>query len=338
MNSYHLVKKINSTIKVFNECNYFFEALELLRKHHESITKSLSAIVGSSGGKASQLNEEAKKVLGDAIKQFKNNISPHKIIVESEKIKEALVQDDFLVGPTLDNNMSIYYINDFKTKYEAYLKNYGLPATVQFVNSAKNLNASLTSLRNILLNISNKLETKEHIKEGMEVLSVYFASYTDYSDSIEKLSALKIIYSELSCLFNISETENPMQLIKIESGGLSSKFAGNPKIIETMKDLFDRFITYMFKNFTQEGKKPTISKYAEVIRDTLNLSIQLEDKNIDTSIIDENIQKASITLSKQLDILVAGQPVIEINEKTLTIGDEHKQKYLEESKTLMIEE
>jgi hypothetical protein len=171
----------------------------------------------------------------------------------------------------------------------------------------------------------------------MEVFSVYFASYTDYSDSIDKLSALKLIYSELSCLFDISETENPMQLIKIESGSLLSKVAGNPKIIQTMRELFDRFITYIYRNFTVEGKKPTISKQADFIRDVLNLSKELDEKNIDTTIIDENIKRATIQLSKQLDIVVTGQPSIEINGEKMSIGDEQKQKYLEESKVKMIE-
>jgi hypothetical protein len=154
MNSYQLVSRINRILSIFDECNSFFEALELLRSHQENISKSLGAVVGSSGTKVAQLNEEAKKVITTAIHQFKNKIAPDTLILESEKIKEALVSEEIFVGPVLDNNMSVFYINDFKVKYNIYLKNYTLPATVQFLNSATNLSASLTSLRNILLNIT----------------------------------------------------------------------------------------------------------------------------------------------------------------------------------------
>nr|MDA3895983.1 hypothetical protein [Desulfobacteraceae bacterium] len=227
----------------------------------------------------------------------------------------------------------------FVETHDNYIKNYSLPSTMKMIFAAKNLTVSIESFNEALTNVKNNIQLidHDHVDQNSETLSVYFASYTDFVDSIIKLNALKTIYEELSCLFDISLSESPIHLIKIESGSLWVKIAGCIKIILPLKELIRSFILYIFRNYTDEGKLLTLPKKMDVIERAIHLTEVLEKHGIDCSIPKENIEKSAIKVSEQLNYLIGGQPKIMLDGDELSLSKSRQDKFIEESKTLMIE-
>ncbi len=173
-------------------------------------------------------------------------------------------------------------------------------------------------------------------KEGYKDLSITFPSIPTLNNLIRKLSALEGLYNELCRLLDVSTSEYPLEIVKIEVGSLWLKLFGESRVISLMTKFAESSVSYLYRNFTNEGKIMAIPQNVEVINSLLQLSENLEQSGIDNSVLKENIQHSAIILGQQLNQLLSGEPAVNVNGRNYSIAEEWEKRFLKDSRTLAI--
>ncbi|WP_350604199.1 hypothetical protein [Pseudoalteromonas sp. SMN1298-MNA-CIBAN-0114] len=167
-------------------------------------------------------------------------------------------------------------------------------------------------------------------------LSIVLSSTFTLSEFILKLQSIEKIYNELCMLSNVSSDDFPIEILKIESGSLWAKVFGDSKVIALMTSLIESGVSFVYRNYTVEGKISSIPKKVETIESILKLKSKLKKEGVDVTELTEHLNKSSIIIAKELNKLISGQAEVIINEKKLSIGDEMQKNLIESNENLKI--
>jgi hypothetical protein len=102
--------------------------------------------------------------------------------------------------------------------------------------------------------------------------------------------------------------------------------------------LIEEAVHYLHRNYTRDGKIRNIPKKLEVVDSVLQLEIKLKEAGIDTSQMKDNIQKASVKISQQLNDLLGDESRVKVNEIVYSIGSEQEKRYIKQAELLLLEE
>jgi hypothetical protein len=263
-------------------------------------------------------------------KPAQNFIALDKWITTLKDLNQVVEGSDFGLKDLIEKAQKFY------DAYDQFVQNYGNSDTFYLMLAAHDLDQLITATYALSARVVSLLATTALPKDNYEELSIFFPSPTSLEDVIEKLKALKRVYEELCRLLDVSESEYPLQISKIEAGSLWIKLFGESKVIQTLTDLLRSGVSYMYRNFTAEGKVSAIPKNAEAIDSLLELSTKLRAHGIDNSVLNENIKQSAIIISQQLNGLLAGEPITEINGQRFSVGQEWDERFLRESRGLFI--
>jgi hypothetical protein len=147
---------------------------------------------------------------------------------------------------------------------------------------------------------------------------------------------LEARYEELCRLLDLSPNEYPLEIIKVEVGSLWLRIFGESRVISLISRFIESTASYLYRNFTSEGKLTAIPQKVDVINSILKLSDNLEQSGIDNSVLKENIQQSSIIVAQQLNQLLAGEPVVNVNGEVYSVGEAWEKRFLKESRTRFI--
>jgi hypothetical protein len=136
----------------------------------------------------------------------------------------------------------------------------------------------------------------------------------------------------------VSKSQYPLQVIKIESGSLWIKLFGESKVITLLTSLIESAAKFFYRNFTNEGKITSLPRNVEAIEAILSLTKKLEAEGIDTSATKDNLQKAAVKISAQLNELLLKEPSIEVDGKKYSVAETMQDKYLLEGQRLLLDE
>ncbi len=221
--------------------------------------------------------------------------------------------------------------------YDTFISSYSVRDVIEFSNSARILIITLHTFRKYTYLIKHSLVVSVNIEEGNSKMSLVLSAHNPYRETIAKLTALQTLYDELCRLLNISTSQYPLQIIKLETGSLWAIIFGESSVVKLITAFIESGVAYLHRNFTTEGKVDAIPKNADVIIALLNLSERLQSSGIDTSVLKENIQQSSVILGKNLNQLLLGEPVVEVNGHVHSVGEEWEAKFLREPKFLFLE-
>lgn len=221
-------------------------------------------------------------------------------------------------------------IDAFSRSFQNSVNSGSHKTILEMIIKAKKLSSSFRALEFALgFYLGNSLvESAEKSHVNSADLSIALTSKMDMSSFIAKLTAINIIYTETCFLFNISTSEYPLVVNNIESGSLLAQVFGNDKVIGLMIVFISSSATYAFNNFTEDGQLSGIPKKVEQVDSVLKLTVRLEEAGIDTTEMKDNIAKAAVRLSKQLNTLLDGESEIVVNNKSFSVFEEMQHKSL----------
>lgn len=153
------------------------------------------------------------------------------------------------------------------------------------------------------------------------ILSLWLPARLDLKAFVEKLSALNALYSELCILFSVSESDHPLRIAKIESGSLWAKVFGDIRIIGMMVDFMREGALWVYRNYTVEGKVASVPRKVEAIDSLLGLSQRLKEAGHDISDLRPHIDKAAVSIAKELSTLLDDQPSVTVNEQSISLHE-----------------
>lgn len=242
-------------------------------------------------------------------------------------------------GSSSQLDLLIQDVSDFVDQYESFLHNSTREDVLSLILKGQKLKRSFDTYTGLSRTVKGMVESVEDVPpEGYEELELLLISDSDYSNTLDKLTAVQKLYAELCSLLTVSTAEYPLIIHKLESGSLWLKIFGESKVIALLTKLIESGAGYLYRTFTTEGRLASIPRQVESVEAVLELSKRLEELGIDTTLIKDNVQKSAVVISSNLSTLLIGSPTIEINEKKFSVGDSVIERYLAESKRLLLGE
>ena len=224
-------------------------------------------------------------------------------------------------------------VNLMKNAYESFLQNnYHNNHALDFVYHANIFLRYIYTVRGLFKDIEVNLERNYTQTDQYNNLSLLLETEHTYQQFVNKLLSLQDLYSEICFLLNVSENDNPLQIVKIESGSLFVKIFGETKVILTISSWIEETTKYFHRNYTQEGKISAIPRDLEAIEKVLEVTKKLEDAGIDVDEAKEKLQKSSIIVADKLNTLLSGEPDISINQERYSMKASLEQKYITDSR------
>lgn len=326
-------------LKVLTEAKAFFSVLDVMNSYFLK-TDDYIVEIGKGGTKLQPTANQLHAYLAG----FRNHPTDYTVREFYRSLEEVQRGLTFYNESGLDKlNVArpiASKINDFSIKYDEFIKLYTPELAALVIIEARKLSSMLDALWTSLLFVENRFSEEgevEAIYENNEKLLILLTSSMSLGDFGRKLVAIDKIYKELCDLANVSRSEFPLIIKKIESGSLWAELLGSKKVIDLMAAFLGSAVTYIYRNSTKEGGISSIPQKVESLDSILDLTLKLQEAGVDTSEAKENLGKAAFALSKQMNILLDGEVEVTINDKNYTVGNEVQKQLLESEKPLKLE-
>ncbi|MCY1302825.1 hypothetical protein D9M70_525060 [compost metagenome] len=115
----------------------------------------------------------------------------------------------------------------------------------------------------------------------------------------------------------MSMSEGHVRIEKIESGSLFAKISAHPLVVALTTIIVTNGCQYIYNEIDSSKDLSNLKEASAILESTLKIRDFLEENNIDTREIDEEIKKSSTLLVKSLGHLVNGTTELEVNDKTI---------------------
>lgn len=322
----------------FEEATVFFHVLEVINSHFPDIDEYLIQI-GEGGNTAHTAANQLHNHL-NTLKNALHECDIREFYRSLEAFQERLENFGDLGIDTQETGKNISNsIDAFSAKYGLYIRSYTSQSAAPVIIEARKLSSMLDGFRSVLLFFSSSLldEDREAAYENSKSLSLFLSSSMSIERFAGKLISINLIYKETCDLLSVSASEYPLVVQKIESGSLKIDLFGNDKVIGLMIMFISSTATYVYTNYTTDGKLSAIPQKVEQVDSVLQLTLRLEEAGVEVSEAKENISKAAVALSKQLNTLIEGEVEVAVNEKSYSLGNEVQKKLLESKEPLRLE-
>lgn len=113
---------------------------------------------------------------------------------------------------------------------------------------------------------------------------------------------------------------------------------GHSRIVGLIISLTKSAISFIHRNYTREGKIAFIPRELEAAGHVLQFTKKAQEAGLDVSASRENVQKALYSIASKFNDLVANQPSIEVNGEVHSVGQAQEEKFLQETKRLLLED
>lgn len=226
-------------------------------------------------------------------------------------------------------------MNQFSTDFEKYSVNRQWVLAFPLVLRASKLSAMLASFKKTLSFVAHKLpnETIKQDNVNTKHISLVLTSSMSIYIFAQKLMSIHFLYEEICYLMNISTSDHPLVINKVESGSLWVDLIGNDKVITLMVGFISVSAGFIFRKYTEEGKWTALPKKIEAVEALLELTTKLEAAGLDVSESKEKLKKANFTIVKQLTTLIGGEKEVIVNNQSYSVKGEFQKKQLESEKT-----
>jgi hypothetical protein len=322
---------------------YLLDAISVMSNRQNEITSLHSRVLlFSDAGQIYNAVVDTKNKLKDIIVEIKK-LSPKKIFAETNAVVQAItkVESAFDSHTTRKFELLKKEVEGFGEAYEKFISNQQLGEVAQLLSVAQRVDAAVSSSIEFVLITLKNLCSEPQLDEtstSEQRLEVYLSAKIDFVFFLEKTSALEQIYEEFCHLLNVSVKQEPLKIVKIESGSLWVWLNGNPKAVAAVKSVIEKAAHYFYRNYTDEGKILTIPKKVETLESILHLSDELKKRDISTDELDEHIKKASNAIGNSLEKLLAGEEQIELNGEVIALTPRGQQNLIANRQVKLIEE
>ncbi len=217
MNTSQFNRNIEMLVSAFHDNANFISDVATLSQHYDEIAPvSIKTVLDSFDDVASH-RTEAKEIFDEVIREFKEG-NHKEFLTQLRQLTQSL--NRFQQSVRMINNKSFVelskQLNKLSNKYDSFTKSYLPSDAIEMLRLAKQVHLSIESIENLL----SLLKERSEMGEENKYLYLRFSCPTDLRSFSKKIDALAEIYSELCLFTEISESDHPMKIIKIESGSI----------------------------------------------------------------------------------------------------------------------
>jgi hypothetical protein len=285
------------------------------------------------------------KKLDRAMNEFLNTINSRQFFAELGLIERAITDfqghiywlnfSDYVYRR--DKDGITYNIKQLSKTFEAYLGSTNRRNNIVKLYTDSNIfESSYYSYIRMLSGLLKILRPEIPSKTERGRVSIFLSSNMDLELFSIKLNSVLEIYNELINLCGVPIIDNKASIVKVESGSFWVDILGYPKVINLLTKLIEDSVSFLYRNFTNEGKIINLPRKVESIESVLELRKKLKAVGVVTNEMDEQLQKSSVLIAKQLNKLLGGEPRVIINKNEYYIGENLEARYLEQSKQALL--
>lgn len=204
---------------------------------------------------------------------------------------------------------------------------------VKCIESIDNVINAYQSIINIIRYIKViDTELSQGIKEPALMIRSNVENITE--ESIKYIiHPITIIYNKLCEIGNINALDEPLRIVRVESGTLNFKFDGNNAICNVIAKIIEDYHNIFIRKFTRGGKKENLAESLDLVTKELDIISNMKELGMDTSNIESIAQETMGLIVKETNIFLTANPDVKINEKQLSRSEDIK-KLLSEPKYL----
>jgi hypothetical protein len=307
---------------------------ELINLSHQYLDEGISSI--SAAAIASSNFEPAVKKFRDSILAIRRAVKD----IGTGRAFKALERIEFQLGKSRVFARSqaglLSATNEFYDAYEDYVGEYDFETTFRLLTSAERFAGVIESARTVIAAVKDSLLVELTVPERNETINLFFAAPISHKDFVDKVSAIQNLYEEACRLMDVSMSEFPLGIRRIEAGSVWLNLFGESRVISFITSAIESAISYLHRNFTREGKIQEIPKNVETIVGLLDLSKKLNEVGVDNTELNKSLGESALKLGNELNRLLRGEPTIDINGRRHSVGREMEQRFLKENRMLFL--
>jgi hypothetical protein len=332
MNYYEFSKKIES-LKSDLKSGHFIILINNLSKYFRVINEEIKNTLSGSNEQALAIIAKTKSILSTAIQFEKENIDPFDAYEQGKRIQNNLNDISKLLKCDESNPLDTasFEIETLMGLHKDHIRGYNHRTLFALSEQAFIVDQTLRGIVDTYLSLKPALLGREADNQ----LVIVFGKIQNPKDLANKILSVDNIYNEICQYANISISENPLQIIKSESGSpWYVKISGHPLVIAIITALITAGIDYVHHKYTDESKFTEIPKVAKAACEVLKLTEQLQEHGLNVTEQLDELNKLSVNLAKNLNNMVANQPDIEINGEPHSIPKSKIQPFIDETKKI----
>lgn len=345
INYYELINK--ELIKLYQVLNPIFEWSEkYITYTTETLTKILKGRTtsGSDGTHYIVREGKIKSEYENNVKEMKRVFSSYLIFKAFGEFKQTI--DHYKNENNIDREDYVQnFINETDNLFNAYQEfqkdDENQIKMINFANELIKYKMLFENTLKMYADYSLLSENEEVIDEQNNTVLCIQLLDVDYTieEFATLLKEINDSYYEIEQLLtnNIKSIKyNELKIVKIESGSLFSKVSGEKIIIEILKKILKKAVTWVQANFQQEDKILSHQKFAATLKEDAELMKLLQDNGCDITASKQNLEKAFNLLSKQTLYLAKSTCNVKIDDEEFKVEGKQKQKFLTEIKTKLL--
>lgn len=338
MISYHYAQLIDTFVSYFSDENYVIQRLFEFSTVYEKVSPSLAELTINLNNSVTVQDRCSviSQTIKNDVRDIKDNTTTSEFFTE---LRDLIVHADQLTMQLSSKSLNItQHLEQVNKAYNNYIDSQSVDVATLLIIQSHRAYAAISAFRDTLSSVRNNLISEPpKTTEKQEVLTLYFSHQSDFETLTRKLSALLAAYKELCVVVGISNSDQPLQIVKVETGSIFIKVIGALLPIKLLESFIKKAAEIFYRRFIREGRIETESEYRKEIIEEIGLSNALKKEGINTAEIDERIRFAAKKHSENLFTLMYGEPSVEINGEKITIGDSKEQQFIEQSKTRRLE-
>lgn len=335
MTTYELIQRLNELRQILTGKTDLIQTIEKLAEHFPSALSQINRLVKTPGTQSRSAFDQQLRQTVTLIK----SLSFPAIFVDIRSTKERLdeIVQNFEVDDSIALRGLMSVFSEFQENFEKTLKSYEPAQTLELLASASLVSAAIRITVDDIELVASSLHSHVTVQDDEQLLSILFTHTDDFADIASKLNALGQIYSELCQVLHISLSQYPLKVIKLETGSpLWLKLIGNILVVPFLIWFIKNAVLFLHRNYTREGRISEIPREIEAADSILQFTRKLEDQGVDVGESKEELKKAIVKISQNLNILLRNQPTIELDGERLSVGKIEEQKFLEQSKNRLL--
>lgn len=279
--------------------------------HLSRVAKQFPYVVGSG-------DSNAKQGILNTISNISASTGLWETFESAKEYKNLLLEMSTMsAGGWVGADNASEKIDNVLSSYEQYLKTRNAENALALAWNAHVLDVELkgmiaaSSFFSSLIDVSNN-------NQHDDLLCIRLDLSIDFRQVESMLRACVKSYDLICELIEVSVSENPLELIKIESGSFMAVVKGFPKSISILRKFLEGYAKYAM--ISKRISDTEVS--AKAIQSQLALKKSLEDHGIPTGQIGAELAEAAAALAKQTKNLIGCAETININGTFVSLIDD----------------
>lgn len=319
MQSYFLKRELGLILQSMEEAKGLHECINKIRYAIPDF-ETLVGKAAEGGAPGTEIANQLRRY-GSHIKQILEDVGPRKLFASIERLTDAINRSALFYSEAPNQVTELKQaIDKFSEYYEAYITSYSSQDAITLVIITKQVAALIDGFTIAARLAYASIDEDELLATPETQISIFLPEQNGVQDFADKLNAIYELYELFSRLLHPKSVVEPLTIKKIESGSFWAKFAGDSKVIGLIVEIIRKGASFLYRNYTHEGKINAIPGTLEKLNSILEFSDQLKKRGIDTADLHEELRLGSVTVAKSLNTLLNGQREIVVNNKAESVA------------------